>query len=193
MKRDTIFFLLVICIALVAVSCSDRRPTAKDPDAIAKDQNQANQQHITGQQKDYSSYLVDVVQDQLFEIELGKLGKRKSNSDKIQDFAAELEKHHQNRLKKLNSLANDFAYMMPHNLSDKQWEEIKDLEKTNAKNFDEKWIDAVISNHNNAADVLIKSINKVDNNKIRTQLNETLQEVRSHLEAATYIKNQQLK
>ncbi len=193
MKIYTKILLLTTFIALVAVSCRDRRPMAAEPDHIAKEQNQANHQYHTEQQKDYSSYLVDVVQDQLFEIELGKLGKRKSKNEKVRDFAAELEKHHQNRLEKLNNLANDFAYMMPHNLSDKQWEEIKDLEKSNAKNFDEKWIDVVISKHNKAADVLIKAINNVDNSTIRTQLNETLQEVRSHLEAATYIKNKQLK
>ncbi|WP_060874723.1 DUF4142 domain-containing protein [Myroides odoratus] len=185
-------FLAFFMLALLA-SCKDR-PNAKEPEKIAKEQNKANQQHTVEQKNtDYSSYLVDVVHDQLFEVELGKLGKRKSNNEKIRDFAGELEKHHENRLQKLNALASDMMYAVPHNLSDKQWEEIQDLEKTNAKNFDQKWLEVVISKHNKAADVLIDAINHVDNYSMRTQLNETLQEVRSHLEAATFIKNKQLK
>ncbi|MCS4239785.1 putative outer membrane protein [Myroides gitamensis] len=182
------FFMLVLL-----ASCKDR-PNAKEPEKIAKEQNKANQQHTVEQKNaDYSSYLVDVVHDQLFEVELGKLGKRKSNNEKIRDFAEELEKHHESRLQKLNALASDMMYAVPHNLSDKQWDEIQDLEKTNAKNFDQKWLEVVISKHNKAADVLIDAINNVDNYNMRTQLNETLQEVRSHLEAATFIKNKQLK
>ncbi|MGS4344475.1 DUF4142 domain-containing protein [Myroides odoratus] len=186
--------LIVIFLIALITSCKDQ-PKAKAPEKIAKEQNQANQQHQVEHKKvvDYSKYLVDIVHDQLFEIELGKLGKRKSNNENIRDFAAELEKHHEKRLQKLNVLATDFQYAVPHNLSDKQWEEIQDLEQTKAKNFDKKWLELVISKHNKAADVLIDAINQIDNANMRNQLNETLQEVRSHLEAATFIQNKQLK
>lgn len=193
MKLYTQTLFLALFMALFATSCRERAKV-KEPEKIAKEQNKANQQHNPEQKnKDYSSYLVDVVHDQLFEVELGKLGKRKSNNDKIRDFAAELEKHHENRLQKLSELARDFTYAVPHNLSDNQWDEIQDLERTSAQNFDEKWLTVVIVKHNEAADVLIQAINNIDNQKMRNQLNETLQEVRSHLEAATFIKNKQLK
>ncbi len=193
MKSHTKTLFLTFFILVFLASCKDR-PKAKEPEKIAKEQNKANQQHTLEQQnKDYSSYLVDVVHDQLFVAELGKLGKRKSNNEKIRDFASELEKKPEDRLQKLNALASDMRYAVPHNLSDKQWEEIEDLEKTNAKNFDEKWLEVVISKHNKAADVLIDAVNNVDNYNMRTQLNETLQEVRLNLETATSIKNRQVK
>jgi len=193
MKLYTKIMFLPVLFAFLTLSCKDKT-TSKEPQKIAKEQNKANQQHLDQQkQEDYSSYLVDVVHDQLFEVELGKLGKRKSNNERIQELASQLEQHHENRLRKLNALASDLMYAVPHNLSDKQWEEIQDLEKTSAKNFDQKWIEVVISKHNKAADLLINAINKVDNYKMRNELNETLQEVRSHLEAATYIKNKEVK
>ncbi|MDM1407045.1 DUF4142 domain-containing protein [Myroides sp. DF42-4-2] len=193
MKLHTKTLFLFFFLSVFLASCKDQ-PKAKEPEKIAKEQNKANQQHTVEQKHvDYSSYLVDVVHDQLFEVELAKLAKRKSNNEKIREYAAELEKHHENRLQKLNALASDMIYAVPHNLSDKQWEELHDLEETNAKNFDKEWMEVVISKHNKAADVLIDAINNVDDYNMRTQLNETLQEVRAHLETATLIKNKQVK
>ncbi|WP_230493093.1 DUF4142 domain-containing protein [Myroides odoratimimus] len=207
MKTYIKMIFLALIIALAAIACKER-PTAKDPEKMAKDQNKANLDHTNYSQdnyhredskqgmnqnnhndKKYADIIVDVISDQLYEIELAKTGKTRANSLRVREFATELEKHHTKRLQQLNALAGQFNYAIPRNLSDSQWKDIQDIESTNSKKFDKKWIDEVISAHNKAVDILIKGIDKTDHINIKNELNNTLQEVRSHLESANYIKN----
>lgn len=168
-------------------SCNDNKKADK-PEEVAKEQNEANLKDRP-EAEDNSEILVEVINAQLYEVELGKIGKEHGINSKIKEFGSEIESNHQKRLERLYSLANDYNYAVPRNLSDAQWNDVKKLGDKKAKDFDQKWLNEVISTHNKAVDKLVDGIEDVNDAKMREELNVALQEVRTHLESATQLQN----
>lgn len=185
MKITVLKWMLLLAACTALYSCKDH---PKKPEKMAQEQNEANLQN-NPREKDYSQLLVEVIHDQLYEIELGKVGIKKTQNLKLRDFASELQKHHQERLEKLKSLAAELEYAVPNNLSDNQWDDLNNLENQKPNEFDREWIKEVISKHNSSVNKLVDGIADTNNSRIKEALNETLQEVRSHLETATQFKN----
>ena len=168
-------------------SCGDNKKPDR-PEEMAKEQNEANLKDRP-EEEDNSELLVDIIHTQLYEVELGKTGKEHGTNSKIKEFANEIESSHQKRLDKLYALASDYKYAVPSNLSDLQWNDVKKLSDKKSKDFDQKWLNEVISTHNKAVDNLVKGIEDVNDAKMKEELNATLQEVRVHLESATQLQN----
>ncbi|MHC5201520.1 DUF4142 domain-containing protein [Myroides sp. LJL119] len=201
-----IYIKMLFIATLVLGICSGcKQSTAKDPEKMAKEQNRANlpqnqddqlnpfSDHKSPQAKQNSDILVEVVNSQLYEIELAKVAKRKTSSAKVKEYADQLEKQHTSRLGKLNSLAKDHNYVVPSNLSAMDWENIQDLENTPTNKFDKQWIDIIIKKHNKAVDVLLTGIQETDQSSIKGELNNTLLETRKHLESANELKMNYIK
>ncbi|WP_430612535.1 DUF4142 domain-containing protein [Flavobacterium sp. JP2137] len=185
MRNSTIKGLLLLGIFSLLYGCKE---APKKPEKMAQEQNEANMRNNTVE-KEYAQLLVEVIHDQLYEVELGKVGLKKSQNAKLKDFAAVLQKHHQARLEKLQALAAELEYSIPNNLSDQQWDDLNKLENQKPNDFDRTWIKEVISKHNSSVNTLVDGIEDTTNMRIKSELNETLQEVRSHLETATQFEN----
>ena len=169
------------------LSCREnKRPD--NPEKVAQKQNEANLKNMP-EEKDNSKLLVDIIHSQMYEVEMGKIGKEFAVNAKIKDFAKQIEQHHQTRLEKLYALADSYNYSMPHDLSDSQWDDINEIKSQNSNDFDQKWLNEIISVHNKSIDELVDGIEDLNDIRITNELNETLQEVRSHLETASRLQN----
>lgn len=187
MKKIIEISILSLFLFGTLVSCRDSRKPDR-PEKVAQEQNEANLKDRP-EEEDNSELLVDIIHTQLYEVELGKIGKEHGMNSKIKEFAKEIELNHQKRLDKLYVLASDYKYAVPHNLSDLQWNDVKKLSEKKSKDFDQKWLNEVISTHNKAVDKLVDGIEELNDIKMKEELNVTLQEVRAHLESATQLQN----
>jgi putative membrane protein len=134
----------------------------------------------------------DWIQDQLedgqAEIQLAQLASERATNPQVKEFAQMMIKDHQaagNALKQAASAAN--VQVNPPMEPDNDHKDLQeDLSKLSGMDFDKKYIDTMVDEHQEAVNELEKKTD-ADNMQVRQWASNTLPTVRQHLERAKQI------
>ena len=122
----------------------DSNEAAKDVNETKiEDQATANTQGASeGDQKDESTYLVDLANTGLTEYELSKVAAERATNPGVKSYAQETVKQHSADEKELRDLAQTKNLTLPATLSEESQEMLKKLNDEKAgKDFDKKYLD----------------------------------------------------
>jgi len=134
----------------------------------------------------------DWIQDQLedgqAEIQLAKLASERATHPQVKQFAQMMIKDHTaagNELKQAASAAN-VQINPPAELDNDHKDAQEDLAKLSGRDFDRKYIDTMVDEHQEAVNELEKKAD-ADNMQVREWASKTLPKVRQHLDQAKQI------
>jgi putative membrane protein len=134
----------------------------------------------------------DWIQDQLedgqAEIQLAQLASERATNPQVKQFAQMMIKDHQaagDELKQAASAAN-VQINPPAELDDDHKDVQEDLSKLSGREFDQKYIDTMVDEHQEAVNELEKKTS-ADNTHVREWASKTLPKVRQHLDEARQI------
>jgi putative membrane protein len=121
------------------------------------------------------------------EVELGKLAGERSSTAAIDDFGQHMVKDHGEAGSRLNSLARSAKVELPRDLDAEHAAVRKQLQALNGREFDLRYIESQIKDHQKAAQLLIHEIASGQHTGVRQYAADTLPAVMEHLDKAKAI------
>jgi putative membrane protein len=116
------------------------------------------------------------------EVELGKLAGERSSVTSIDQFGAHMVKEHTEANNKVTSLARSAKVQLPAGLDAEHEAARGELSALRGSEFDLRYVDSQIKDHQKAAQLLIHEIGSGQHGGVRQLATETLPNVMEHLE-----------
>lgn len=183
MKRWT-QVMLGLGLAASIVACNDNRANEANNTA-ARDTGAAIGTAGASADRDW---IEDQLEDGQAEINLAQLATERATSPQVKGFAQMMVKDHQaagDELKQAAAAAN-VQINPPAELDSDHKDLQEDLAKLSGRDFDRKYIDAMVDEHQEAVNELEKKTDS-DNMQVRQWASKTLPTVKQHLERAKQI------
>lgn len=184
MKRWT-QVMLGLGLAASIAACNDNR--ANDANTAARDTGAAVGTAGASADRDW---IEDQLEDGQAEINLAQLATERATDPQVKEFAQMMVKDHQaaaDELKQAASAAN-VQVNAPAELDNDHKDLHEDLSKLSGRDFDRKYIDAMVDEHQEAVNELEKKTDS-DNMQIRQWASKTIPTVRQHLDRAKQIQD----
>jgi putative membrane protein len=126
----------------------------------------------------------------LFELEAAKLAASRSTNPSVKKFAMMMEAAHKKTGDGLKAAisASGAAITLPTMLSKDMQDELDDLSKADAKDFDKDYADAMVDAHQSALNLLQRYAQDGDTPALKTFAAETAPKVQEHLNMAEGLK-----
>lgn len=180
-------FLVIGLIAWTLTSCKNE-PKQEDTKEEAEDKNDAQFDKVASE-KDEATFFVDIAEMDLAEIELAKLAQQKASNVDVKKYAEMLVTDHTKSSAELKDLADNRQLTLPTSLTDKGKDEYNKLNEKSGLDFDKKFIDKMIDDHEKA----IKKMEDAseDNDKdqsIKVWASNKITSLTSHLQQAKMLK-----
>jgi putative membrane protein len=118
------------------------------------------------------------------EVELGKLADSRASAAGVKSFAQRMVKDHNDANGRLASAARAAKIELPKDLDAEHVAAREELSRLNGRDFDLKYIDAQIKDHQKAVQLLIYEIGNGQSSETRRFAAQTLPTVMEHLEMA---------
>jgi putative membrane protein len=126
------------------------------------------------------------------EVELGRIAQEQAMHPDVKAFAQTLVRDHQAAADELRRIANEANANVPATIDDEAREELTELREEMAKltgrDFDRRYIDEMIDDHQEAVDDLQDKAENASHSEVRAWAARTLPTVRQHLERARALK-----
>ncbi|MCA0356927.1 MAG: DUF4142 domain-containing protein [Proteobacteria bacterium] len=189
---------LVVGAAVAALSLaacgqkSDETKGAATPaeQAATPDANPAATVPTLADETKADVFATKMADSDMFEIEAAKLAAARSTNPSVKKFAMMMETAHKKTSDGLKSAisASGVAFTAPTMLSKDMQDELDDLSKADAKDFDKEYADAMVDAHQAALNLLQRYAQDGDTPALKTFAAETAPKVQEHLNMAEGLK-----
>jgi putative membrane protein len=189
---------LVVGAAVAALSLaacgqkSDETKGAATPaeQAATPDANPAATVPTMADETKADVFATKMADSDMFEIEAAKLAASRSTNPSVKKFAMMMETAHKKTSDGLKSAisASGVAFTAPSMLSKDMQDELDELSKADAKDFDKEYADAMVDAHQAALNLLQRYAQDGDTPALKTFAAETAPKVQEHLNMAEGLK-----
>jgi putative membrane protein len=115
---------------------------------------------------------------------LGKLALERATSPAVREYARMLVEDHTRSVGRLKSIANGASFPIPTSALPEQEEELRKLSRVPSEDFDRKFMDRMIKDHEKAIDTFQKAVAGLDSDELRQYALDALPKLREHLDLA---------
>lgn len=191
MKKSTILgkallSAAVITLSLGTTSCKQEQKP-EDSKEAAEDQNEVKFEDNNAKEED-SEYLVDAAENDLKEIEIGKLAQQKGTDAEVKSFGKMLEDDHKKAFEDLKAFSDKKQISLPLVATEDGKEEYNDLNKKTGLDFDKKFADLMVDGHEKAIKNAEKISKDAKDEEIRVWAANKIPSLTTHLEHAKKLK-----
>jgi putative membrane protein len=189
MKKVFLFSKAILAAGVVVLSLGSCKNESKqeDPKEVAEDQNDVKFDDNNAKEDD-SEFLVDAAEINLAEIEIGKLAQQKGTHPEVKKFGKMLVDDHQKLSNEVKSLADSRNFSVPLSLTEDGKEEYNKLNKETGTDFDKKFINVIIDEHEDAIDKFSKAADKANDEEIKAWASKNVSSLTAHLQQAKLLK-----
>lgn len=138
-----------------------------------------------------ASFAVNVMDDGLREVALGKLALEKATDPRVKAFATMSVSDRTRINDELKYIAEKRKIALPSEMSDAAKKFIDKLSKKNGKFFEKEYIAEMVDNHDRDVKNFDNAANNLESISLREWARKTLPTVMAHLDSARAIKNAQ--
>jgi putative membrane protein len=134
-----------------------------------------------------ADFMVKVADVGMTEVKLGKIAQEKATNKRIKEFGEMMVRDHTQAGDELKSLARRKNVTLPDSVGSEHRNKIDDLEKKNAKDFDNAYIDMMVNGHQSTVNDFEKASNNTKDADVKAWVDKTLPTLKKHLESAKAI------
>lgn len=138
--------------------------------------------------KDDAEFATEAAIGGMAEVEFSKLALSITSNGKIKDFATMMVNDHGAANKDLMALAKSKSISLPLVLDDKHQKYLDELKKMTGTDFDKKYVDHMIDDHQKTEKLLTDQGKDGTDQELKAFANKTLPIVQAHLETIKNIK-----
>ena len=138
----------------------------------------------TGLSQHAQTFLKDMAQGNVAEIELGKLAEQKGSTAAIRDFGQRMVRDHTALNNQLKQLASAENVSLPTTINSQQQQEKQNLEHLSGKHFDEQYIKTMLMDHQKDVQAVQQEAENAQNPQVKMLAAKALPIVEDHLRIA---------
>lgn len=184
--KAVLFQATFVASILLGASCENESST-NDTKAVAEAYNEEKFDD-NKDQKD-AQFLVDAAELNLEGIHLGQLAQKKGTTAHVKELGTMMVDSHTASQKDLASLAKRKSMNIPTSPTDNAKDAYTKLDEKSGKDFDKAYADLMIKKHEEAIETFEDASANRNDLDIKNWANETLPELRKHLEHSEECKN----
>lgn len=181
---------LCLFLALSAWSfqaCNENKRDSTDSVENAHDANDLKEQADTGQEDDDNDFAVKAANGGIFEMEAARLAQQKAQNSDVKAFAAMMMDDHMKANEELKALAAKKNITIPARLGDDEQKEIDELAKLTGAEFDKKYVDLMVEDHEKDVKLFKDATDDADDADLKAFAAKTLPTLQKHLQRITTI------
>ena len=178
----------VLSLFLGLSSCKQENK-AEDPKEVAEDENEVKFDENDAREDD-AEFLVDAAENDMMEVELGKLAQSKATNTQVRKFAEMMVAEHSKSANEMKPVAERLKVTLPASLTETGLEKQKTLNEKTGNDFDKKYMDIMVEAHDDAVENFEKYAEKANDAELRSWAAGKLPGLKSHLEQAKQLKDQ---
>lgn len=184
-KRKVVLrcFFSAAMLSLFLGFSSCKNDKAEDTKEVAEEQNEQKFDDNDAKEDD-SQFLVAAAESDLMEMELGKLAQSKGLSADVKDFGKMMVDEHTKSSNEMKPFAERLQVSVPMAITEKGKEQYNDLNEKSGKDFDEKYADLMVKNHEKAVDMMEDASTDAKDPEIRSWAAGKVPALKGHLEHA---------
>ena len=184
-----LFSAFALTIFLGVTSCKNETKV-DDTKEVAEEQNEAKFEENDSKEDD-SEFLVAAAENDLMQIEIGKLAMQRSSDKNVKDFATTLVADHTKSSSETKPFAQRLNVTVPMSITEKGTERYNELnDKKTAKEFDEKFAELMVKGHEDAVSKMEKASENANDPEIKSWAAGMVPTLKSHLEHAKTLEEQ---
>ena len=177
------FFGAATLIVFLGLSSCKNEAKPEDTKEVAEEENEAKFEENDDKEDD-SEFLVAAAESDMMEIELGKLAQTKSTNPDVKEFATMMVNEHTKSSNETKPFAEKLQVSLPAAITDKGKEKYNELNEKTGHDFDEKFADMMVNNHEDAVSKMEKASTDAEDPAIRTWAAGKVPVLKGHLEHA---------
>ena len=139
--------------------------------------------------EDASKFLVKSYEAGMYEVQLSQLAATNGLDADVKNLAAELVTAHTAINSSIRSIAAAANFVLPATIDADHQKDMKDMHKLTGPDFDKKYINIIVDDHNNAVDDYKDAYKNLSDGDTRTFAAETLPRIQDHLEMAKKVQD----
>lgn len=179
--------LLLALSAWTFQACNENKRDSTDSVENAHDANDQKEQAGTGQEDDENDFAVKAANGGIFEMEAARLAQQKAQHSDVKAFAAMMMNDHMKASEELKALAGRKNITIPARLGDDEQKEIDELAKLSGSEFDKKYVDMMVEDHEDDVKLFKEASEDSDDADLKAFAAKTLPTLQKHLERITTI------
>ncbi len=183
----TFFGAAALALFLGMSSCKNEAKP-EDTKEVAEEENEAKFDENDDKEDD-SEFLVAAAESDMMEIELGKLAQTKSSNADVKDFATKMVNDHTKSANETKPFAEKLQVSLPAAITDKGKEKYNELNEKSGHDFDQKFADMMVDNHEDALSKMEKASTDASDPEIRSWAAGKVPVLRGHLEHAKMLQD----
>lgn len=173
--------------SLAFQACNENKKASSDSVENANDANDLKEQANTGQADDDNDFAVKAANGGMLELEVARLAQEKAKRSDVKEFAAMMLKDHQKANDELKAIAGRKNITLPARLGDDEQKHVDELAKLSGSEFDKKYVDLMVDDHEDDVKLFQKAAGDVDDADLKAFASKTLPTLQKHLEHITTI------
>jgi putative membrane protein len=178
MKRSGFFYFATLLSLMFVFSCGNQ---TENRDSGYDDQTEASKAS-NRDAEELQEFIDESISDGMMEVEMADIAINRSENQEIEQIAASIRLDHRSAGNELKSIAASKGWVVPVTMMDKHQRKVEKLQNSNAENFDEEYLDVLVSTHEDAISRIEKCANKAYDPQVTSWANRTLPILRQHLE-----------
>lgn len=160
-------------LALVTASPSLVAQTkSPGPDALAKQDQR---------------YFRDMAQDNMFEVQTGKLAQQRARSDEAKKFGERMVEDHGKMLEEQRTMAKSKKVSMPKEPNRQQQAALKKLQGVKGEQFDAAYMSEMVNDHEKAVKLLKEAAQNARDAELKAMVEKATPVIEEHLQMAKEI------
>lgn len=178
MKRSGIFSLATLLSLMFAFSCGNQAENQNDG---YEDQSEATKVN-NRDAEELQEFIDEAISDGMMEVEMADIAINRSENQEIEQIAASIRLDHRSAGNELKSIAASKGWTVPVAMIDKHQGKVEKLQNSNAGDFDQEYLDVMVSAHKDIIAEFEKWAVKAYDPQMTSWVNKTLPILRHHLE-----------
>jgi putative membrane protein len=132
-------------------------------------------------------FLMTAAQHNMAEVEVGKMAEGKAASPEAKKFGQQMVQDHSKALDEVTQLAKSKSVDLPADIDRAHKNEAKNLEKLSGTNFDRKYMDSMVRDHEKDVKEFRKMSKSAKDPEVRALAEKTLPVLEGHLQMAKQV------
>lgn len=133
---------------------------------------------------DDRQFVLEAASGGMAEAELGRLAQKRAMSPEVKSFAKMMVNDHTRANKELARIATKKKFPLPTAVTSEQKKTYNELSELKGKDFDEKFMEVMVQEHDKTIDLFQKVVDKGEDSELRAFAGKTLPTLKKHYEHA---------
>lgn len=187
MKKLTSTGLILGAFLFGMASCNQEQGAVEQAQEI--NEQRAEDTPREDRMTDMSEFMTQAASVNMLEIQAGQLAQQRAQRQEVKDYAQMIVNDHQNATQQLQQLAQQKNIVLPDSMGQDHRDQMQDLRDQTGQEFDQEYMDLMVSSHENAVDMFENASNNMEDQDVRSFASSTLPTLRQHLDRAREVQN----